>query len=294
MKYKKGDKVRVKRFKKTPANWNSDGKMNHLMGKIVKIDSVSSIFGGIFIHDDLCDRAWLVDESQVEPLCEEKKPRFKVGDRVKCVNDGRWSKDIVGKFGNVVKIYNPNSCEPIYSVEFDEYIDGHACDGKAKDGHGWNCEAEMLELVKDETIVIYRKDKEVVALDKRTGKKGIARCCPEDTFNFETGAKLAFDRLLVNDKFGAPEHIYKVGDKVKVIDTGKLYTTYSKKVELMTDDANVLARYAYNKYSGDCGKTLSGTYTILAIDDAYVLVAKNEGVRHGEVLLIGEKGLMKC
>lgn len=62
-----------------------------------------------------------------------------------------------------------------------------------------------LELVKPETIVIYRKDNEVIALDKTTGKKGIAKCCPEDTFDFMVGAKLAFDRLLGNEEKKEPE-----------------------------------------------------------------------------------------
>lgn len=216
--------------------------------------------------------------------------KFKTGDRVRCIRNGMLHKNIAGKFGTIVRVLWHDT----YGVEFDENIGGHTCNGAAKEGHGWNCDCEMLTRAVDESIIIYRKGKEVVALDKRSGKKGIARCCPEDTFNFETGAKLAFDRLLVNDKFGAPEHAYKVGDKVKVIDTGKLYTTYFKKVELMTDDTGILARYAYDKYSCGCGKTLSGTYTILAIDDTYALIGKNEGARHSEVLLIDEKGLMKC
>lgn len=216
--------------------------------------------------------------------------KFKIGDRVRCINNGMLHNNIAGKFGTIVRVLWHDT----YSVEFDENIGGHTCNGAAKEGHGWNCDCEMLTRAGDESIIIYRKDCAVIALDKRSGKKGIAKCHPGDTFDFETGAKLAFDRLLVNDKFGAPEHIYKVGDKVKVIDTGKLYTTYFKKVELMTDDAGVLARYAYDKYSCDCGKTLSGTYTILAIDDTYVLISKNEGTLHREVLLIDEKGLMKC
>lgn len=52
-----------------------------------------------------------------------------------------------------------------------------------------------LELVEPETIVIYRKDNKVIALDKSTGKTATARCNPADTFDFMTGAKLAFDRL---------------------------------------------------------------------------------------------------
>lgn len=53
----------------------------------------------------------------------------------------------------------------------------------------------FFEKVKLETIVIYRKDQSVIALDKTTGKTAEARCNPADTFCFMTGAKLAFERL---------------------------------------------------------------------------------------------------
>lgn len=48
----------------------------------------------------------------------------------------------------------------------------------------------------NECIMIYRKDNKVIALDKTTGNKGIAKCSPEDEFNFNFGAKLAFERLM--------------------------------------------------------------------------------------------------
>lgn len=35
----------------------------------------------------------------------------------------------------------------------------------------------------------------MIALDKSTGEKAEAICSPEDTFDFHTGAKLAFQRL---------------------------------------------------------------------------------------------------
>ena len=52
----------------------------------------------------------------------------------------------------------------------------------------------------NETIVIYRKDREVIAVDKVTGDKAIAKCSPEDTFDFNVGAKLAFERLMNSNK----------------------------------------------------------------------------------------------
>lgn len=55
--------------------------------------------------------------------------------------------------------------------------------------------AKHLESV-NECIVIYRKGNEVIALNKVDGLKAVARCNPEDKFDFKTGAKLAFQRLV--------------------------------------------------------------------------------------------------
>lgn len=71
-----------------------------------------------------------------------------------------------------------------------------------------------LEKV-DTTIVIYRNDNKVVALDKSTGEKAEANCNPADEFDFRTGAKLAFNRLMGED--AKPDNgVRKVKRKAKV------------------------------------------------------------------------------
>lgn len=62
---------------------------------------------------------------------------------------------------------------------------------------------EFEDLLKNNCIVIYQKDNEVIALDKRTGKKAVAKCNPRDTFDFDIGAKLAFGRLTKKVTFRA-------------------------------------------------------------------------------------------
>ncbi len=58
---------------------------------------------------------------------------------------------------------------------------------------------ECFDLFEEEEkIVITRKGKKTIAKYYINGKvmeKGLARCCPEDTFDFATGAKIAFDRM---------------------------------------------------------------------------------------------------
>lgn len=83
--------------------------------------------------------------------------------------------------------------------------------------------SDNLEKVGSETIVIYRNDNKVVALDKSTGEKAEANCNPADEFDFRTGAKLAFNRLMGEDvkpDNGVREvkRKAKVGEYIKIVD----------------------------------------------------------------------------
>lgn len=72
-----------------------------------------------------------------------------------------------------------------------------------------------FEVVNDQKIVITTDGKETLAR-LYDGEKVIlsatAKCNPDDTFDFATGAKLAFERLMEAGKKKAPK--FKVGDKV--------------------------------------------------------------------------------
>lgn len=116
-----------------------------------------------------------------------------------------------------------------------------------------------LEKV-DTTIVIYRKDNKVVALDKSTGEKAEAKCNPADEFDFRTGAKLAFNRLMGEDvkpDNGVREvkRKAKVGEYVKIVDAKpylipykngdifKVISTYKSGVEIEKDGTPVTAAW---------------------------------------------------
>ena len=115
MRFKAGDKVRVKKFKKRPSYWNDEGEMDHLMGKVVEIEGLSPWGDCYNVYDSKHHCEWAFRETDLEPV--------------------------------------------------------------------------------NETIVICSKDREVIALDKTTGEKAIARCNPADEYDFHVGAKLAFERL---------------------------------------------------------------------------------------------------
>ena len=119
--------------------------------------------------------------------------KFKVGDKVRILDGskienyaGGWTTKMGRYVGDVYKVANVvhDSSGSSYILEGVSYV--------------WD--ERGLERCGNETIVIYRKDNEVIALDKETGKKAIAKCSPEDTFDFNVGAKLAFERLMNGNK----------------------------------------------------------------------------------------------
>lgn len=115
--------------------------------------------------------------------------KFKVGDyvRVKKFNkrpDG-WNKkgEMDYLIGKAVKI--DGICSGGKLLLINDKVRGLSC----------FLEPEEIESI-NETIVIYRKENQVIALDKVSGSKAIARFHPDDVFDFYIGAKLAFERLM--------------------------------------------------------------------------------------------------
>lgn len=106
--------------------------------------------------------------------------------------------------------------------------------GSCSVGEVFSVEEKCFDLVrkaKQETIVIYRNDNKVVALDKTTGEKAEAKCNPADEFDFRTGAKLAFNRLMGEDvkpNNGVREvkRKAKVGEYVKVVNAKPAILSY--------------------------------------------------------------------
>lgn len=85
-------------------------------------------------------------------------------------------------------------------------------------------------------VLIYADGNRVIARDNN-GREGVARCHPDDKFDFETGATIALKRYF--------DKSIKVGDMVKVVDVGKSYTTYAMWVEQHVKDKCSAIRYCY-------------------------------------------------
>lgn len=117
--------------------------------------------------------------------------KFKVGDRVRILDGSKipnYRCDWVDSMGkHVGEIHEITHC----------FNNG----GYGLRGVWYTWDERGLEFAdKKETIVIYRKGDEVIALDKVSGKTGVAKCGRNDTFDFATGARIAFERLLGDPK----------------------------------------------------------------------------------------------
>lgn len=123
------------------------------------------------------------------------KKKFKIGDRVICTTDYDGNKSVKNKVGTIRDICD----ESELGVEFDTDVRGHDLCGNISNNNGWYVNPKYLKPI--EKIVIYREGNDVIALDTVTNKKGVARCNPEDTFDFGIGAKLALERLTAKCTF---------------------------------------------------------------------------------------------
>jgi len=129
--------------------------------------------------------------------------KYKVGDKVRVRSWDSMMKEY-GPYGwygikvpgsyftEEMKCY----CGKIVTIsKVNEHNNYHIKEDNKEDWKAWSFNDNMFEDV-ESTIVIYRKDNEVLAVDKGTGETGKAVCAPEDEFDFKIGADLAYDRLM--------------------------------------------------------------------------------------------------
>lgn len=131
--------------------------------------------------------------------------KFKIGDTVIGNKDNWYGKTGIGVKCKVVGI--PNS----YCI----IVELH--------GERFTVNPRYFDLVRSnpdtEQITITRHGNKVVA---KYGKKvGVAKCSPEDTFDFATGAKLAFNRLM-GEPVDKPENEPKPKPKFEVGEFAKV------------------------------------------------------------------------
>lgn len=122
--------------------------------------------------------------------------KFKVGDKVRV---RQWD-DMEKEFG--VFPWGTIKVKCGFTTEMRQYCDkvvtitSISSNGYRiqEDGGEWYYSDDMFEP-QAQSIVIYRKDNKVIAIDKVTGETAEAICNADDEFDFYIGADLAFERL---------------------------------------------------------------------------------------------------
>lgn len=165
--------------------------------------------------------------------------KFKIGDRVKAVKECDGNENIVGKIGTVIASYGYGTDN--IGVEFDDKIGFglHNCGGKGKDGHCWWCPDRVLEPVRYNEKIVITTDGKTTTAKYYAGKfiieTATSKCSPDDKFDFETGAKIAFERLTGTPKVTEEKPL--LNTKICIVDgdeafkTGHIYDIINGKIK---------------------------------------------------------------
>lgn len=110
----------------------------------------------------------------------------------------------------------------------------------------------------NQQIHITTDGKTTYAVLKQDGKvlsRSEAKCHPDDKFDFETGAKIALDRLEIKKEVDEPKNPFKPGDIVECIFDYKVFGVFPPKGTLGQvigiNGQNVLVRWAKGSTRGD-------------------------------------------
>lgn len=151
--------------------------------------------------------------------------KFNAGDKVRILDGSKIKNYIGGWVDSVMKMYVGKTAN-VRSVHYDPVRGWYyrlelpgLCYGCKWDERGLEKACRTKDGA-DQKIVIYRSAQSVIAKDYSTGKTAEAKCSPRDEFDFHTGAKLAFTRLVDPDREAKPNEPekpkckFKCGDKI--------------------------------------------------------------------------------
>lgn len=201
MKFKLGDKVRVKESLKLHGTYKYGGRI----GKIVTVALIDVDEYGYEVDSA---PGYYFSDDNLEPYNEDRvaKEKYKVGDRVIAVDNAGAHPE--GAPGVIESIFNdhPDSNNFDYAVRYDDRsgclwsnivcLDGERVPVVTPPVHG---EQSVLESkMRYPTIVITARGRKTKAVLKRGDevlRRATASCHPEDDFDQYVGASIALDRL---------------------------------------------------------------------------------------------------
>lgn len=137
-------------------------------------------------------RGWWFHRKDIKKIREPKLNEHRIDDVMKVVDE----KSIY--FNKIGRLRAVSEKDKMFYIEFERRK-------TLNDSRfGWFNEEQLKNLSYEERVernVQFVVDGETItALDQNTGRKGVARCHPDDHFNFNIGSRLAFERLLESEK----------------------------------------------------------------------------------------------
>ena len=216
MKYKVGDKVRIVSAwpKDGSACQNNEGKMDKWLGKVMTVRKVTSRFYTMEEDREEWFDGWMWYPAAIEGLATEPVPKYKVGDRVIIEESNIESvAHHKGLVGVIEKVWHTPGGHDYWVMPEKKGV-----------GAAW-CRVRCLAPSK----IVVTTDGQTTTAKMFSGKELVksaeAKCSPSDTFNFETGAAIALDRLLDREEKAElvkPVNPFKVGDYVRVTSQTRL------------------------------------------------------------------------
>ena len=194
-KYKVGDKVRIVSEWGKGCRQNSDGKMDKWLGKTMTIRKVTP-HDYYLMEEDKTERdgiGWCWFDACIVGLAN----KFNVGERYKVdLND-------IPETGNIIEITGVEGHKAYYKTIKGEY--GGCYDRFSETSEFADHLVTVTEQSDSTKKIVITTDGKTTTAKMYDGKSCIkvseSRCCPSDTFDFQTGAEIAFNRLFEKSHF---------------------------------------------------------------------------------------------
>lgn len=163
----------------------------------------------------------------------------------------------------------------------------------------WAHDPDCFDLVRrggvQTELYITGDGKTVHAVLKENGKvvkRAKASCDPRDEYNFETGARLATDRVFGKET-EKKEQTYKfnIGDMVVVQDKNEAFPFFKDFVAQYDKDTQLLFAYGHCPKKGDLYTVIKRGLHPETKAPLYLIQPSSNTLAFGELYLIGERGL---
>lgn len=175
---------------------------------------------------------------------------------------------------------------------------------KKATGEGKKYEQHIFEFVRQDNYnLVSRKQELHVTSDGTTThavlkeggkvvKRARADCDPRDEFDFETGARLAIDRVFgKEEEKKEPEYKFNIGDYVVVKDKNEAFPYFKDFVKRYDKDTQLLFAYGHCPKKGDHYTVITRGLHPETKAPLYLIQPSSNTLAFGELYLIGERGL---